>query len=93
MTADVYDAWRTAGDWVLAYWPWLGGAGVVLAAVVAVAWAFGRDDYRSRNDRQQALMRIHLDRPEPPAPGSNEQWLATCREIYAADTDTATKED
>lgn len=83
MTADVYGAWHTAGDWILTHWPWLGVAGGLLAAIVAVAWAVGRDDYRSRNDRTQALMRIHLGRPEPAQPGTDIGLYLDCVAIYS----------
>lgn len=81
-TVDVYDAWLTAGDWVLTYWPWLGATGVILAAAVTAVWAVGRDDYRSHNDRTQALMRAHLERPEPAAPGVDDDLLLDCRAAY-----------
>jgi hypothetical protein len=68
-------------------------AAFVLAAVApVVCWQIRRalrgDDYRTYNDKRAAWLAVcDGPRPEPPAPGSNEQWLATCREIYAADTD------
>lgn len=87
-TVDVYDAWLTAGetlrpygDWIVAKWPWLTVLAGALLAVWAVAW-FCRDDFRSRNDRQQALMRVHLDRPEPAAPGTDDDLLLDCRAAY-----------
>lgn len=88
MTVDVYAAWLTAGetlrpygDWIIANWPWLAVAAGALLAVWAVAWSC-RDDYRSRNDRQQALMRAHLGRPEPATPGTDNDLLLDCRAAY-----------
>ncbi|MCX5336940.1 hypothetical protein [Streptomyces sp. NBC_00140] len=91
-TVDVYDAWLTAGDtlrpygdWLAANWVWLTVLAAALLAVWAVAW-FCRDDYRSHNDRRAAWLAVcNGPRPEPAAPGTNEQWLDACWEIYAAD--------
>jgi hypothetical protein len=97
VTPDVYDAWLTAGDtlrpygdWIATNWLWLAAGLLILAAAVVVRWAV-RDDYRSYNDRRAAWFVVcDGPRPEPPAPGSNEQWLATCNELCP---DLARKEE
>jgi hypothetical protein len=73
----------------------------LLVAVVGVAgalfcgWQAGRqiraardDDYRTRNDRAAAQRITRFEeRPEPPAPGLDDDLLADCNAIYTA-TDT-----
>jgi len=82
VTPDLYDAWHTAGDWVLTYWPWLAAAGGVLAAVVAVACAVS-GDYRSHNDRRAAWLTVcQAPRPEPAQPGTDPDLLLDCIAAY-----------
>lgn len=98
-TVDVYAAWLTAGDtlrpygaWLAANWVWLAAGLLILGAVAVVRWAV-RDDYRTYNDKRAAWFVVcDGPRPEPAAPGEDDQLLDACRQILHA-TDTAAKGD
>lgn len=97
MNADLYAAWHTAGHnlhhvgvWAAGHWTGLAALGVAVGVLTFLGWAFRRDDYRSRNDRRQALQLVHLDRPEPDQPGVDDTLLAACQQICP---DLARKED
>lgn len=85
MTPDLYGAWHTAGDWVIAHWPHLAAA----ATVAAFAWAVtrfirrGHDDYRTSNDRAAADRIVAVEpRPEPGMPGKDDGLYLDCVAIY-----------
>lgn len=89
-TADLYAAWITAGDhlqpvgaWISERWPYIA---IPAIAATTLAWILrrSRGDRRARNDRRAALMHAHLQRPEPPRPGTNNDDLRTCLNILAA---------
>jgi hypothetical protein len=95
---DLYTAWLTAGDrlhragdWIATNWPWLLALSVACLAVWAIRRGWLGDDYRTRNDKRQAwLAACEGPRPEPAAPGSDQQLLAQCLAICP---DLARKED
>ncbi len=88
MNPEIRQAWLTAGDWVIANWPWIATA---FAAAIAW-WAIGQclpgGDYRSRNDKA-AAWRLLCDNPpnRETQPGSDADDLRTCLQILRA-TDT-----
>ena len=89
MNADLYAAWRTAGDnlhhvgvWAAGHWTGLAALGVAVGVLTVLGWAFRRDDYRTRNDKRQALQLVHLDRPEPGEPGVDAGLYLDCVAIY-----------
>ncbi|WP_405673157.1 hypothetical protein [Streptomyces sp. NBC_01530] len=93
MSPEIRQAWLTAGNWVIANWPWIA---TTIAAGFAT-WAIRRcltgDDYRSRNDKAAAWRLLCDDPPnEETQPGTDSDDLLTCLQILRA-TDTARKED
>lgn len=91
---NLYGTWLTAGntlqpagDWAVANWGWITGAIAYAAGIWALTLYIrsGRDDYRSRNDRVAARRITRIEhRPEPAAPGNDEQLLERCNQILAA---------
>lgn len=71
-------------------------AAAVVAVIVAVlCWQIRRalrsDDYRTRNDRRQAAwIAVCEGRPEPGAPGTDDELLNACNQLCP---DLARKED
>jgi hypothetical protein len=58
--------------------------GIAAAAVVAaqIRRALRGGDYRTRNDRRQAAWLVLCEpRPEPAAPGTNDELLAACNQL------------
>jgi len=99
VSADLYAAWLTAGGRLQPAGDWLAGGGAwvpILTVAAVIVWRIWRvrprDNYRSRND-QIAAQRIARfeDRPEPGAPGHDQQLLDACRAIAHA-TQTSRKE-
>lgn len=93
MNHDLYDALRTAGNWLAGHWTGLAALGLAAVVLTVLAWAWRpRDDYRSRNDRRAAAKTTARGtHPEPDQPGSNDDDLLTCLHILAA-TNNARKE-
>ena len=89
---DVYAAWLTAGnnlqpvgDWLGAHWL---GLAMLTCGLTLVAWSVrnfiraSHDDQRTRNDRAMAQRITRTqNRPEPPAPGHDNQLLRQCHNI------------
>lgn len=82
MNPDLYDAWRTAGNWVAANWPWLALAVGIALGIWAVGRAVRGDDYRTRNDKRAAWLAVCEGRPEPPQPGTDIGLYLACIAAY-----------
>lgn len=89
MSADLYDAWITAGlnlqpigAWVAGNWWWITAGWGAVFAVWAIRRCLPHDDYRSRKDRAAAWRATCDPRPEPAAPGTDAGLLLDCIAIY-----------